>query len=92
MQEKYKQHKKILQKAIAEIVREYRLKRNKSISLISAEIGMTKSMWRDLECQKKDPQFTTIWRIAEALEVPLSSIVLEIEKHLGKDFSLIDFN
>lgn len=49
--------------------------KNKSISLISAEIGMTKSMWADTEKSIKDPQFTTLWRIAEGLEIPLSKLI-----------------
>ena len=50
---------------------------------------MGKSMWADLEKAIKDPQLSTLWRISEGLNVPLSSIIIELEKNLGKDFSLI---
>lgn len=89
MQEVYEKNKKILQKALAKIVKKYRNQKSKSITLISAEIGMTKSIWGDLEREQKDPQLSTIWRIAEALEIPPSTLILEIESCLGKDFSLI---
>lgn len=89
MQQKYEKNKKSLQKALAEVVKKYRKKKGKSITLISAEIGMTKSIWGDLEREQKDPQFSTIWRIAEALDIPLSMLVSEVESYLEKDFSLI---
>lgn len=89
MQQSYTDNKSKLQKAISGIIKTHRLEQNKSISLVSNEIGMTKSMWADLEKSIKDPQLSTLWRIAEGLEIPLSTIIKELEKNLGKDFSLI---
>lgn len=89
MQQSYTDNKSKLQKTISEIIKTHRLEQNKSISLVSNEIGMTKSMWADLEKSIKDPQLSTLWRIAEGLEIPLSTIIKELEKNLGKDFSLI---
>ena len=89
MQDVYLKNKKQLQKALSEIIKKHRLNKNKSISLISDEIGMTKSMWADLEKAIKDPQLSTLWRVSEALDIPLSVIVIELEKALGKDFTLI---
>ena len=88
MQEKYEKNKKNLQKALAKIVKKYRKQKGKSITLISAEIGMTKSIWGDLEREQKDPQLSTIWRVAEALDIPLSVLIAEIESCLKSDFSL----
>lgn len=90
MQEDLINNKKLLQNKIAKIINKHRIQKNKSISLISAEIGMTKSMWADLERGIKDPQISTLWRIAEALEIPLSEIIKELEKNLNEDFSLIN--
>lgn len=89
MQDVYLRNKKILQTSISEIIKKHRKKLNKSITLISDEIGMTKSMWADLEKSIKDPQLTTLWRMAEGLNVPLSSLIKELEKNLDDDFSLI---
>ena len=70
----------ILQKTIAEIIKEYRLKEKKSISLISNEINLSKSIWSQVEKGVKDIQISTLWIICEALEIPLSTLILEIEK------------
>ncbi len=58
--------KKELQKAIANVVKN---QRKKSITKSADEIGMGKSLWADLENGIKDPQFSTLWRIAEGLEI-----------------------
>ena len=89
MQDNYEASKKSLQKALSKIISNHRQQQHKSISLISDEIGMTKSMWADLEKAIKDPQLTTLWRISEGLNIPLSTIIIELEKNLGADFSLI---
>ena len=79
-----------LKHAIAKIIKDLRLSRHKSISLICAEIGMTKSMWADLEKGIKDPQLSTFFRIAEALDIPLSKLIIQLENKLGDNFSFID--
>ena len=89
MQEGYTTNKKVLQKALSEIIRQHRQAQMKSISIVSYDIGMTKSMWADLEKAVKDPQLTTLWRISEGLNLPLSTIIIELENKLGKEFSLI---
>lgn len=61
-----------------------------SISLISAEVGMTKSMWADMEKGKKDPQLSTFLRIAEGLEVRAEDLLKELFENLSVDFSLIE--
>ena len=89
MQQGYQNSKQKLLNAIANVIKNNRSVQNKSISKISAEILMSKSMWADLEKGIKDPQFSTIWRICEALELPFESFVREIKLELGKDFTLI---
>lgn len=79
-----------LKKVLSEIVYEYRNKQNKSITTISNEIGLPKSIWSDLEKGIKDPQLTTIWKIAEALNIPLSQLIKDIENRISKDFSFIE--
>ncbi len=90
MQDKLENSKTKLKSVLAQIVRKHRNDQNKSISKISAEIMMTKSMWLDLEKGIKDPQLTTLWRVAEALNVPIEKLIIEIKNKLGNDFSLID--
>ena len=84
------QSRLLLQSKLAEIIKSRRNKQNKSISLISAETGMTKSMWADMEKGIKDPQFSTLFRMAEGLNVPLGIMVNELYEILPKEFSLIE--
>ena len=54
------------------------------------EIGMGKSLWADLENGIKDPQLSTVWRIAEGLEIKPHVLIKLVENQLGKDFSFIE--
>lgn len=90
MANKYLQNRQILQNKLAEIIRTERIRKNKSISLISNEVGMTKSMWADMERGIKDPQFSTLFRMLEGLEMPLDVLASELQKSLPENFSLID--
>ncbi len=84
------EQRKILQKILAKVIKNHRMEDRKSISLLSAEIGMTKSILADLEKGIKDPRLSTLWRIAQGLNLSLSVIIQELEQTLGEDFSLID--
>lgn len=90
MQENYINNKKLFQKTLGEIIKHQRLKSGKSISLISAEIGMTKSMWADLEKGIKDPQLSTLWRICEGLNIKPFEILNELDILLDKDFTFTE--
>ena len=76
-----------LQTTIAKVVRGHR---KKSITKSADEIGMGKSMWADLENGIKDPQFSTLWRIAEGLDIKPHILVKEIEDELGENFSFLE--
>lgn len=76
-----------LQMAIAIVVRAHR---TKSITKSADEIAMGKSMWADLEKGIKDPQFSTLWRIAEGLEIKPHELVKMIEDKLGENFSFLE--
>ncbi len=85
---KQEQKNKIeLQTTLGQIIKKYRLERKKSISLISAEIGMTKSMWADMEKGIKDPQFSTLFRMSEGLDISLVKIIKELYEILPEDFT-----
>lgn len=82
--------KKNLKDTLAYIVKKHRIEQEKSINRIANEIAMPKSMWLDLERGIKDPQLTTLWRVSEALEIPIEKLLMEVKDVLGKDFTLID--
>ena len=79
--------KKEFQNAIAKVVKE---ERKKSITQSALEIGMGKSLWADLENGIKDPQLSTLWRIAEGLDIKPSDLIKKIEKELGENFSFLE--
>ena len=79
--------KKDLQLATAKVVKEHR---KLSITKISDSIGLGKSLWADLENGIKDPQFSTLWRISEGLEIKPHELVKMIEDELGESFSFIE--
>ncbi len=79
--------KKELQKAIASVIKK---NRKKSITKSADEIAMGKSIWADLENGIKDPQFSTLWRIAEGLEIKPHKLVKMIEDEVGAEFSFLE--
>ena len=83
------QDKKLkFQNALAKIIKKYRENLQLSMTKTSDEIGLTKSIWSNVEAGNRDPQLSTIWRMAEALNIPLSKIILELENELGEDYFL----
>lgn len=80
-------HRKKLQQITGKVVRKLR---TKSITKSADEIGMGKSLWADLENGIKDPQFSTLWRVAEGLEVKPHVLVKMIEDEIGEDFSFLE--
>ena len=81
---------KELIKAIEELVKKHRVEQNKTMYSISAEAGVPKATWRELELGLKDFRFTTIWKIAEGLDIPLDQLIKELRDKLGADFTLIE--
>ena len=83
------QDKKLkFQNSLAKIIKKHRTDLKLSITKCSDEIGLTKSIWSNIEAGNRDPQLSTIWRVAEALNIQLSQIILELENDLGKDYFL----
>ena len=80
-----------LLKTLGEIVKEHRIALEKSVYKISAEASIPKTTWRRIEENiHKDVYFTSVWKIAEGLEIPPEKLIAELREKLGKDFSLID--
>ena len=51
---------------------------------------MSKSIWSEVEKGNKDIQLTTLWRIAEGLNIKPSELLKEIENTLDNNFSFIE--
>lgn len=79
--------KKELRQAIAKVVK---ARRTKSITKSADEIGIGKSLWADLENGIKDPQISTLWRIAEGLDIKPHILIKMVEDELGESFSFLE--
>ena len=90
MQLETKLKRKKLLAAVAKTIKELRLRSGKSISLISNELNVSKSIWSDVEMGKSDMQFSTFWRIAEALEIPPEVLIKDIRSNMAENFSFIE--
>ena len=90
MQPENKEKRQILLRALASVIKELRLQTGKSITLISNELNVSKSIWSDAEMGKSDLQFTTFWRIAEALEITPEYLVSAVKQKLPDGMSFIE--
>ncbi len=75
-------------KVLAAVVKKYREKSKVSINQAAHEIDLSKSIWSVIEQGNRDPQLTTLWKISEVLNIPLSQIIIEMEKELKSDYFL----
>lgn len=66
------------------------LRGEKSQFMLASENDISCSIISMIERGLKDPQLTTFFKIAEALNIKPSELLREIENQLPKDFSLID--
>ncbi len=80
--------KKIILIALAKTLKT--LRGDKSQFIFSGENDISISIISTIERGLKDPQLTTLYKIAEALNIKLSDFIKEFEKNLPKDFSMIE--
>ena len=78
--------KKIILMAIGKAIK--RLRGDKSQYMLGAEYDIPSSVLSDLERGVKDPQLTTIFKIANAFNIKVSDFIKEVEIELPKDFSI----
>jgi len=82
------ENKKLLCEKLGKKIKPYR--RGKGINLFAAEYDLSGTTLGQIERGVSDPKFTTLWRIAEAYNIPLWKIIKEIQEELPQDFSFID--
>ena len=66
--------------AVGTVICRYRKEKGMTQELLSGLAGIARSHLSMIESGTKQPNFETIWRIAEALDVAPSELVLEIEQ------------
>ena len=82
------QKKIIAQKSLAKITK--KLRGDKSQFIFGAEFGITNSIISTIESGKRDPQFTTLLKLASACNLKLSQFMKLVEDDLPDGFSLAD--
>ena len=58
--------------------------------MISNELNVSKSIWSDVELGKSDLQFTTFWRISEALDITPENLIKKIRENLAEEINFIE--
>ncbi len=91
MQESDKANITKLSKTIGEIIKQHRIAQDKSVYKISAETCMRKSTWLNVE-SGVDMRLSTLWKVAEGLDVDIADLINELKLQLGSDFTLSDFD
>ena len=81
-------NKKVILKALAKTMKTLRGKQSQFI--MASENDISISIISTAERGLKDPQLTTLYKIAEAYGMSLSNFIKELEKNLPENFSLID--
>ena len=83
-----KNKKDIIKQALAELVKE--LRGNKSQFLFASENDISTSIISNIERGLKDPQLTTLFKIAEAFDLPCDEFIKLLINKLTNDFYLIE--
>lgn len=87
----YKNEKTLhLIKAFGKEIQQKREELNKSQRLLALEYELDSGNLNRIENGKIDPKLTMLWRISEALGVPLSQIIKSLEDELGRDFHITE--
>lgn len=90
MQEQYKKKREELSKALSEAISELRQKDKKSANLFANEIEISKTTILKIDKGQLDPQLSTFFRIASALNISPTKLVALIEKKLPQNWDFLD--
>ena len=80
--------KNLIMKTLGKNVK--KLRGEKSQFLMASENDISISIISTVERRIKDPQLTTLFKIAEALNIKTSDLIKLVEEQLPKGFSLIE--
>ena len=89
----YKSHKTLqINKEFGQVIGALRAKKNpdKSRLQFCYEYDLDAGNLSRIENGLIDPKLSMLWRLSEAIDIPLSEIFKVLEERLGKDFFVID--
>ncbi len=82
-----------LVQVLGEIIKKHRIEQKKTIYKISAECSIHKDSWRLIEKGLvHDMKISSLWKIAEGLELDPIDLLSEAKEILGKDFTISGLN
>lgn len=81
---------KIIITLLSQIIKNERIKQNKSQRLLADEFDIPKSMLSRIENGINEPKLISLFSICEALNIKLSNVIKSLEEELPKNFSLIE--
>jgi len=84
----YLEQKNLIKHALSKAV--IKLRGNRSNFILGSENDISTSILSEIENCKKDPQLTTIFRLAEAFNITASEFVKMINDELPKNFYFIE--
>lgn len=71
-------------------VKKKREAQSKSQRLLALEYELDSGNLNRIENGKIDPKLTMLWRISEALQIPLSELIKDLENELKENFHIIE--
>ena len=81
----------LLSKTIGQILKEYRIEvAEKAINSVAHEYGLDVGNISRIENGVTEVKLVTLWKLADAYEIPLSVLIQKIEAALPKDFHLYE--
>lgn len=81
----------LLSKTIGQILKEYRIDvAKKSINSVAHEYGLDVGNISRIENGVTEVKLVTLWKLADAYEIPLSVLIQKFEAALPKDFHLYE--
>lgn len=82
-----------LVKVLGDIIKKHRLEQKKTMYKISAECSIHKDSWRLIENGLvNDIKLSSLWKIAEGLELDPIDLLQEAKEVLGNDFTISGLN
>ena len=81
----------LLSKTIGQILKKYRIEvAEQSINSVAHEYGLDVGNISRIENGVTEVKLVTLWKLADAYEIPLSVLIQKIEAALPKDFHLYE--
>ena len=68
-----------------QVIRRLRRQRGLSQEVLSGLAALSRSHLAEIESGKDSANVETLWRIAQALGIPLSALIRQVEEAIGKE-------